>query len=128
MTFDLLRDKDSNRVIQLSRKVEPANKAPATEKLTKVDLLPRHTTQEPGLCQRDRSTLQCASATLLRPTGKHGDVLWLVVKAWNRWVPVKTDKQSYAVAVTLRATQPRLYEAVRAKLQLRAQARQRSRA
>jgi hypothetical protein len=132
MTFDLYRENDLARVIEACRKPdneqeEGVSSGASMSELKKVPLVPGHTFKSPKLSQRDVSTLQKASWRVERPRPEiYGDSLWLVVRALNRWNPVPDDKQHYAVAVTMRADEPRLRELLRARLQQHVRARQRS--
>lgn len=79
-----------------------------------------------GQPKRKKSTLQCARTILRRPDRPqydYGDVYWLVVRAERKWAPQEIQQQSYAVAVTLEANAPELYNQVRQRIQQRLQQR-----
>ncbi len=49
----------------------------------------------------------------------YGDTYWLIVRAERKWAPAAIESQDYAIAVTLTADEPKLYNQIRQRLQQR---------
>ena len=56
----------------------------------------------------------------------YGDSYFLVVQAQRDWAPETFTDQKFAVTVTLEASEPRLYNTIRQRVELRLQTRLRS--
>ena len=82
---------------------------------------------EPGPQTLESSTLQKSTWTMTRNVNDYGENWYLVVRAERTWAPPNIVDQDFAVAVTLQADEPQLYnliqQRVRARQQLRARAR-----
>lgn len=72
------------------------------------------------------STLQKSSWQFTASKDEYGDNYYLVVTAVRRWASSEVIEQDFAIAVTLQAQEPRLYQQVQLHVQ-QLQQRQRSR-
>ena len=124
MNFELIRGKTVSEIVSAYRAIGPNDNADeairAPYKLTwKPSPQPRA-----GGYMRKKSTLQKGVHVFTRPRD-YGDTYYLVVRAERKWAPIEIENQDYAVAVTLKAEEPRLFNLVEARVQQRIRARPR---
>lgn len=124
MDMFLIRGKTLDEVHDAFRKVAPDEDATnAIGSPYRIDLQPKATSRQGGY-SRKKSTLQRGVITMKRPDQKdYGDTYWLVLRAERKWAPLTIDFQDYAVAITLTADEPKLYNQVRQRVQQRVRIR-----
>lgn len=115
MQFDMLRGIGLEDVHEAYRRLEADEEAQAITDARRLSF-------EPGVNTRKRGTLQKGEFTFQR-TQHNSDNYWLVVRAIRKWAPMDVTVQKFAVAVTLRAEEPRLYNLVRNRLTERVRGR-----
>ncbi|MCL5282202.1 MAG: S8 family peptidase [Planctomycetes bacterium] len=80
-------------------------------------------------CRRKQSTLQrceCVMKRPERPSADYGSEYYLVVRCERAWAPLDIERQDFALAVTLSADDPDLYNQVALRIRQRARARRTS--
>lgn len=116
MQFDMLRGIELEDVFDAYRKLGADEDAEPIRDARRIDF-------EPGINLRKKGTLQKGSFTFQKLPKYHSEDYWLVVRAIRRWAPEEITEQSYALAVTIRADEPRLYNLVRSRLTERVRGR-----
>ncbi len=124
MDMFLIRGKTLDEVHDAFKKVAPGEDATnAIRSPYRIDLEPKSTSPKGGY-SRKKSTLQRGIITMKTKERKdYGDTYWLVVRAARKWAPAAVEAQDYAVAVTMSADEPRLYNQIRQRVQQRVRLR-----
>ncbi len=120
MDMFLIRGKTSDEVYDAFKKVAPdEDVSDAIGSPYRIVLEPKATSRQGGY-SRKKSTLQRGLITMKRKDKKdYGDTYWLIVRAERKWAPAAIESQDYAIAVTLTADEPKLYNQIRQRLQQR---------
>jgi hypothetical protein len=120
MDMFLIRGKTLGEVHDAFKKIAPDEDASeAIGSPYRIDLEPKATSRQGGY-SRKKSTLQRGLFTMKRKGQKdYGDTYLLVVRAERKWASAAIESQDYAVAVTLTADEPKLYNQVRQRIQQR---------
>ncbi|MCG3158575.1 MAG: hypothetical protein DKINENOH_05219 [bacterium] len=128
MDMFLIRGKTLNEVHDAFKRVaanEDAEEAIGSP--YRVNLEPKASCRSGGY-SRKKSTLQRCTFTMKRgERNDYGNEYWLVIRAERKWAPPEIENQDYAIAVTLAADAPELYNQVRQRVRVRQQARGRVR-
>lgn len=115
MQFDMLRGVDINKVFEAYKRAGPDEELESIQDARRIAF-------EPSISVRRRGTLQ-RGRFHFKWTKHNSEEYWLVVRAIRKWAPEEHTKQTFAVAVTLEADDPRLYGLVRTRLVERVRAR-----
>lgn len=81
---------------------------------------------QPGVTSLASSTLQRSEWTFTQRE-HYGATWYLVVRAQRTWAPAEITHQDFAVAVTLEASEPELYNLIQQRIRVRQQQRARTR-
>ena len=128
--FNLYRNVGLETLVELLRRRQPEETADETEAEEAEDeepvaqANPSRLPLVPKLRARSLGTLQIAEKNYARrATTPNGERLWLVVRCDLKWNVIDAQNQDYALAVTLEASEDRLYELVRERLRVRERVR-----
>lgn len=130
MSAALIRGKTREEIIEAYRAVTTEER----EAARREDRRPQGAFKSPFRCQLDpgptsliSSTLQRSEWTFQREAQDYGDPWYLVIRAERNWAPATITEQDFALAVTLEASEPRLYTLLQQRVRLRQEARARAR-
>ncbi len=126
MDMFLIRGKTLDEVHDAFKKVAVnENAEEAIGPPYRVNLEPKASCRSGGY-SRKKSTLQrCTFTMKSRERNDYGNEYWLVIRAERKWVPPEIENQDYAVAVTLAADAPELYNQIRQRVRQRIRGRAR---
>jgi hypothetical protein len=126
MDIFLIRGKTIDEIHEAFRKLQPNEDAEeAITGAARMSLEPKSSSRNGGY-SRKKSTLQRCECVLKRPDGanvNYGNEYHLVVRCERKWAPSEIETQDFALAVTLCADNPDLYNQVALRIQQRVRAR-----
>jgi hypothetical protein len=126
MDIFLIRGKTIEEIHEAFRKLQPNEDAEeAIKGSARIPLEPKSSSRNGGY-SRKKSTLQRCEFVMKRPEGSnvdYGDEYHLVVRCERKWAPPDIETQDFALAVTLCADNPDLYNQVALRIQQRVRAR-----
>lgn len=121
MDFDLLRGTTVEQVLERYRWINNEERKSAPKPYDdrhRCDL-------KPGIQKLGDSTLLRRVWNVNRLNTLDGDTYFVVVRSKRTWAPPEVTRQRFAIAVTLVADHPQLYQSVKLRIQPRLRARQR---
>lgn len=126
MDIFLIRGKTIDEIHEAFRKLQPNEDAEeAIKGAARMSLEPKSSSRNGGY-SRKKSTLQRCECVMKRPDGAnvdYGNEYHLVVRCERKWAPSEIETQDFALAVTLCADAPDLYNQVALRIQQRVRAR-----
>lgn len=126
MNIFLIRGKTIDEIHEAFRKLQPNEDAEeAITGSARMQLEPKASSRNGGY-SRKKSTLQRCEHVMKRPEGTnvdYGNEYYLVVRCERKWAPSEIETQDFALAVTLCADDPDLYNQVALRIQQRVRAR-----
>jgi hypothetical protein len=125
----LIRGKTSDQIVEAYRAVSREEREAAKKQKLTIPAAfkpPHKCPLAPGTTELESSTLQRSEWTFKKKVTKYGDSWYLLVKAERTWAPEEITEQDFGIAVTLEATEPRLYNLVNQRVQQRVQQRARA--
>lgn len=131
MNYALIRGKSVEEVVEAYRALTAEEKGARRRKEFTVPgsiRSPFRCDLQPGPKALEGSTLQRSEWSFQREQRDYGESWYLVLRAERKWAPPELTQQDFGLAVSLEAEEPRLYEFIRNRIQLRQQQRARARA
>jgi hypothetical protein len=126
MDIFLIRGKTIDEIHEAFGKLQPNEDAEeAITGTARMSLEPKSSSRNGGY-SRKKSTLQRCECVMKRPEGTnvdYGNEYHLVVRCERKWAPSEIETQEFALAVTLCADDPDLYNQVALRIQQRVRAR-----
>jgi hypothetical protein len=126
MDIIMIRGSTTEDIYEAFRKLSPDEDAEnATLGLDKMPLEPKANPRNSGY-SRKKSTLQRCECVMKRPERSdkdYGNQYHLIVRCERKWAPTEINTQDFALAVTLCANDPDLYNQVALRIQQRVRAR-----
>lgn len=126
MDIFLIRGKTIDEIHEAFRKLQPNEDAEeAIKGAARMSLEPKSSSRNGGY-SRKKSTLQRYECVMKRPESASvddGNEYHLVVRCERKWAPSEIETQDFALAVTLCADEPDLYNQVALRIQQRVRAR-----
>jgi hypothetical protein len=129
LSFSLIRGKSRDEIVEAYRAVSSEEREAAKRedrRLQGAFQSPFRCPLKPGPTALASSTLQRAEWTFQRENQDYGDTWYLVVRAERNWAPETITEQDFALAITLEATEPRLYALLQQRVRVRQQQRARA--
>lgn len=130
MDYALIRGKSLDEIVEAYRQLSQDERIAGRESPDGIQgafQAPFKCGLEPGPRALQGSTLQQSRWTFTREGSDYGESWYLVIRAQRTWAPDIFTDQRFAVAVTLQADEPRLFDLVRNRIQVRQQQRARTR-
>jgi len=124
----LIRGRSLEQVIEGYRAVSAEERDAAREgrqEITRAFQSPFRCQLDPGPTSLSSSTLQRSEWTFHRESQDYGNSWYLVVRARRTWAPDTITEQDFAVAVSMEANEPQLYNLIRQRIDVRLRARAR---
>ena len=129
MTYNLIRGKSVQEIVDAYRALSSEEKnefSEIGEESQGAFQPPFRCELKPGPKALQGSTLQRSSWTFSSSKAEYGESYFLVVQAQRGWAPETFTDQRFAVSVTLEANEPKLYNSIQHRIQLRQKTRLRS--
>lgn len=130
MDYGLIRGKTLDEIVEAYRHLSQDERTAGRENPEGIQgafQSPFKCGLKPGPQTLQGSTLQQSRWTFSREGTDYGESWYLVIRAQRTWAPDTFTEQQFAVAVTLQADEPQLFNLIRNRIRVRQQQRARAR-